>query len=404
MRLRFEGWLVNSRLVTSPCIILKPGDVLEPFYDREFLVTVNSKPQGLFTFKSWYKGGTINIEVPRVITLKDSKYILEYSDNGILRNSTSPDKAVLELAVSSPLSVTLYYKAVYKVVIILEHYNLDNIEFWAEEGRIKVVDVPSEIQISDKVKLILSGISAANADVKLLTPRGTLEVKARGPAEVYPLYTKYYLVRYETAAGTTEKWVPEGGQITINAMASQQENAGSQRLIFKQWEGDIESLSPVLTVTVERPLELRAVYQIEWKVTVDSLIGTREYWVPDGGTQIIFVPPELPGVLIGRQLDFYLVNGQKVEPGPGGFIKVGPVKEPVQVVAVYKSVILWNNVAILAGLLIGVVLIYIAYDLFASGRDEEEEHEEGEPEVREPEDRGVDKEEPGDVSVGPWAS
>ncbi len=403
VRLRFSGWLVNNLLTPVNCVVARPGDVLEPFYEREFLVIVTSMPEGIFMHQAWYKSGTIDINVPKLVDGSYAKYRLRYSSDGVLLQIPDQEQAVLELAVSSPLSVILYYEATYKVTIMLDHYGINNKELWIKEGALVVTSIPPEIQASDKEKLVLSGISASGADVRLLTPLGALEIKTVKPgAKVFPLYTKYYLVRYETAAGTVEKWVPEGGQITLDAISPQQQQTGNYRLVFERWDGDIKSLSPVITVTVDKPLELRAVYRIEWKVTVDSLIGTREYWVPDGGTQIIFVPPELPGVLIGRQLDFYLVNGQKVEPGPGGLIKVGPVKEPVQVVAVYKSVILWNNVAILAGLLIGVVLIYIAYDLFASGRGEEEEYEEAE--AREPEDRDAGREEPGSVSAGPWAS
>ena len=406
VRLRFSGWLVNNVFTPVNCVVARSGYILEPFYEREFLVVVTSVPEGIFMHQAWYKSGTVDIDVPKLVDGGDAKYRLRYSSDGVLLQGAGQEQAVLELAVSSPLSVVLYYDATYKVTIVLEPYGIENRELWIRENALVVTSIPPEIQASDKEKLVLSGISASGADVRLLTPLGALEIKAVKPgAEVFPLYTKYYLVKYETAAGAVEKWVPEGGQITLDAISPQQQQTGDYRLVFERWDGDIKSLSPVITVTVDRPLELKAVYRVEWKVTVDSLIGTREYWVPDGGTQIVFVPPELPGVLIGRQLDFYLVNGQKVEPGPGGFIKVGPVKEPVQVVAVYKSVILWNNVAILAGLLIGVVLVYIAYDLFASGRgEEEEEYEEGEPEAGEHEDRGSDKEESGGASVGQWAS
>ncbi len=373
IRIVFAGWLVNGILNSNKCINTEPGFILEPYYQYEYLITVHSVPEGLYIHQEWVKRGTIKITVPKNIELPGARYTLIYTDAGIIKNGQN-NSATLELSVSSPLIVKLYYKPEYHVTIRLDAYNLDNIDLWINDGFLSVVSIPPEIYINDREKLVLSGITSAGADVKLLTPLGTIEILPRQPgAQIFPIYSKYYLVRYETAAGVTEKWVREGDQLTIDSMSQRIQETGDRRLVFERWEGDIVSLNPIVTIVVDKPLDIRAVYRIEWHVTVDSLIGSREYWVPDGGTQVIYVPPELPGVLIGRQLTFYLVNGQRVDPGPGGFLKLGPVTEPVQVVAIYKSVILWNNIAVLAGLLIGVVLIYIAYDLYTARQRSEDD-------------------------------
>ena len=95
----------------------------------------------------------------------------------------------------------------------------------------------------------------------------------------------------------------------------------------------------------------------------------KEYWVEEGGSVAVFQPPELPGLILGRRLSGFLVNGVHVEPGPGGLLLLTDVREPMQVVAIYETVILWSNVAIFAGIVFSVVLIYMAYDFIMSRRE-----------------------------------
>ncbi len=364
-RLVFEGWIVNGILEPSRCVELEPGSVAEPSYAEEFLVRVVSEPEGVYEAYAWgRRGSLVEFTVPLEIEGDEARYRLAgVSGDAELRGDR------LVVPVYSSIEVRVRYHAEYRVTVLLSLYGLEDRHYWLPAFRESLVIIPSVVDVEEGVRLVLQGVTGVNADARILQgSNGLVAVRPVAPgALVVPSYVKLYRVTYETLEGVRTVWVPEGGEVTINASPASDGQLGVRK-VFVAWKGDVESTNPVLNLVVEKPIHVRAEYRTLYRVTVESVLGVDEYWVEEGGSLTIFQPPELPGLILGRRLTYYLVNGEPMEPRSGGLLILTGIREPVQVVAVYEPVVLWRNVAVLGGLVVLAVALYAVYDYWATRR------------------------------------
>ncbi len=368
-RLVHQGWLVEGELVTGDCVEAPPGDArIEPYYVTEYLLVVYSSPPGVYEAREWVRAGSsLVVEVPLEVEAGDARYVLSRLDGpGRLEGSR------LEVPAAGPASVKLVYDAYYRVVVKLSDYGFSDEEYWLRAGEESVVTVQGEISVGEGSKLVLRDVEAVGADATLLG-RGRIAVVPRQPgAVIYPVYELQYRVVWRTLEGPKEVWVRQGDSITLTAQQRVPAAPDPERVayVFQGWRGSVESSLPSITIIVNGPVEVEAVYTKVYKVVVQGPFQPQEFWVEEGGSLPIYQPEVIPGLILGRKLTGYIVGDQLVPPGPGGVLVLRDVRQPLTVVPVYEVTIMWGNVALLAGLVFAVVILYMGYDLFMTLREE----------------------------------
>ncbi len=368
-RLVFEGWLVDGRLEESGCINAPEADSkITPYYVAEYLITVYSSPPGVFEAKLWVKaGGELAVEIPLEVERDNARYVLSRVNGpGRLEGST------LYVPSSGPVTVELIYNAYYRVVVKLSEYGFGDEEYWLRFNAESLVRVPEEIEVGERAKLVLRDVEAVGANARLLGGGKIVVLPLQPGAEIYPIYEMYYLVKWRTLEGPKEAWVRHGDTITLKAQQRIPAAPDPERVayVFQGWKGTFESSLPSVTILVNGPVDMEAVYKKQYKIVVQGPFEPVEYWVDEGGSFPIYQPEVIPGLILGRRLTGYIVGDQLIPPGPGGLLLLSGVNEPLVVVPVYEVTVLWGNVALLAGLVFAVVILYMGYDLFMTLREE----------------------------------
>lgn len=367
-RLIHVGWLLDNRVVRGDCLEVPYNVVnIEPYYKFEYRVRIESSPPEVYNATAWVEaGGVYEATIPLELDAGNARYrLLRIHGPGELVDDR------IRIPVAGPVEVTLIYEAEYLVRIELDRYGLDPLEAWLASGEQSVLEIPEKIEVSDGVMLVLSDVKGIGVNV-LHVGGGLLAVVPEKPGGlIIPEYRVLYRIRYTAPDGTRVLWVPEGERVTISA--PQTIRAGDpdrEILVFRGWRGDIESVTPSLEVETNGPIDLEAVYERMLKVVVEGPLGTKEYWVNEGGSLVVYQPEVIPGLILGRVLKGYLVGHSMIPPGLGGALTLNNINEPLVVVPVYEVQIMWTNVALLSGVIVGVVLIYIAYDYFMTWRAE----------------------------------
>ena len=259
VRLSFRGWLSQGELVSrEPCIELEPGDVVEPLFIDEVLVTVVSSPRGIFSYVAWVeRGEEVVIKPPGRVEAESAVYTLSH----VRGPATLDSDGTVAIQTYGPVNVELVYTSLYRVVVMLSLYGLEDLEYWVPGGGESIVRVPESIETGDGVRLLLSGVDGVNLIARIIGG-GIVAVRPQAPdATLIPIYTVIYRLKYSTAEGVKVEWLPRGSQAVLTApeIIDLSPDAGI-RLVFKGWRGDVESLSPTVTVIMEGPVEAEAVY------------------------------------------------------------------------------------------------------------------------------------------------
>ncbi len=381
-RLAFKGWIVDGSIKGSgPCLEMENSGIITPYYVMEYLVVVSSEPEGVYSLSFWVEAGSLlSLEVPEVLEKGNLKFVLSSIDPS-LPAVRSSGIVYLDVPVSEFTTITLRYVEYVRVEILREFYGLGNLYEWMVRGEPGFVFLDDNIQVGERERLVLKDVYAVGGVARILTG-GIVEVLPDSPGTVViPVYQREFLVRIDYGDYTTETWVVAGSELTLTADQIIQTGSSGTRLSFVGWSvnGERFSTSPTVVLRVDAPVDVKAEYRLEYRVLLESPIGQRESWVPAGGSTILISPPRLPGLLTVEVLDYYFVEGSQMKPRGGGVLILESVNNPMQVVAVYRTAINWGNLAILTGVLLGILVLYVAYDFIVSRRLEQRIEEVGEP-------------------------
>lgn len=368
LRDSFSYWIVNGTIYSSNnCITINKPGVYRAYFIKEYMVQIISSPL-VYTSTLWVReGNTIKYTIPLVINETNVLYKFSHWNLG-----ENPLNNTILVTVTKPLVITAYYDTYYPVRI--SKGNSSILLGWFKQGTLYYYMARPLIVLDNGTRYVLENVYAIGSTI-VSTLQNVFTIRIDGPTTIYPVYRREYLVNISLPTGNTTVWVQEGDSYPLKAPSTIQVN-DTVKLVFSHWGGDINASSPTFIVKVTKPLNVRAYYTTLYRVEIVSPLGTETRWVSKGGRLAIYQPPELPGVLTSRVLDSFIVEGQFYKPKIPGILIIEHVDKPIGVLVVYKTRILWLNIAVFFGFIVLIISAYLIYiliktsgiKLFAKGK------------------------------------
>ncbi len=354
-RLVFRGWLIDRVFASRDnCIVLSSPGTYTPDYIEEYLVQVVIEATGeVYSF--WVeKGSLFTFNAPREILSVDVLYRFSSWSTGI-----DPDNSTLTLPITSPTTVKAFYKKFYPVKIYGANGAVVDTKI-VEAGATVVIKMEEIIDYGNGTRSVLEDLKIiGNGDAIEVVP-GTYIVRVDGVLDILPVYSTYYRVVVEDPTGSEEYWVRKGSIFEEKARETITLSTNI-RLRFRGWEGEIQSNTPSLSLSIEKPVRVRAVYTREYKIEIEGPLGTKELWLEEDTKFPVYLPEKLPGVISSRTLKGYIVNGEYRELGQRKILMLD-IDKPYKLVAIYEVEIEWVNVLILAGIVLSAIALYLVYE------------------------------------------
>jgi len=277
-------------------------------------------------------------------------------------------------------NVTLVYngiKAYTKIIKILKntHLNIYKVsisssygsvsgEGWFEEGSVITVklkecyteDGIKYVRLSPSIRAVFKGWKVSG---KILTST-ELRLKVNSSFSIEALWVKQYYVSVHSQHGVAkgEGWFNEGEIVTISIKPNICYEGENIRYVFKEWRGDVTSSNTTITVKVDKPIKVEAMWTTQYLIKIHYMGGTYSEWVEAGATWSApsKIPKHIPGLVSYTLVGFKDKNG--VEYGLSF-----KVNKPLELEAVYEAdyTLLIATAAILALMLLSVIYIIKKY-------------------------------------------
>ncbi len=361
-RLVARAWLRDWTLVNGSgrCVEISGPGVYTPLYVREALLTVESDPPGLVSYQLWAEEGRqVNVSVPEVIELEEARYAFAG-----WRGAPLPPRANVSIPLVTPTTLTAIYDVAYRVRVTLEPVGAVVFDGFLDAGAVFLPRLDPIIYQDNDTRLVLASVTVNGAPLEAAGQQSR-SLRVTGPLDVRAYYRVEYRILVVTPAGTSEMWAPPGGRVALEAPQVYEGNS-TARLVFTGWLG-VNATTPTATVTVTGPAVYKAVYEREYLVSFTSPLGSWERWAREGSIVPIVQPERLPGIVYDRVLAYYIVNGGVVQPTRGGVLLL-KVDGPATVTAVYVVSPNIVHLALLAGFILSVAALYLAFQVYQAER------------------------------------
>jgi len=113
---------------------------------------------------------------------------------------------------------------------------------------------------------------------------------AENPDYVVATYDTYYLLTVDALGNHTEEWLKPGERVRVAAPPAVDFGNGT-RTVFKRWNDGATQASR--EVMVNAPLQLYAVYEVQYNVTFAAYNWTKSVWLPAGAKLQPPTPPQI---------------------------------------------------------------------------------------------------------------
>nr|BAL57000.1 hypothetical protein HGMM_F46A05C39 [uncultured prokaryote] len=352
-RYRFTRWSTGSQ---ETCLT-PPAGSLTASFEREVLLTITS-PLARLTETRWVPANhPIPLEVPALVEEGETRWRFAGWSSG--ENPFSPTNT---LALSRPTTVEAKFTAEYRISIVpVEGVKVSG-EGWYPAGARALLRAPALVPQAEGRRLRFTGWEETEG--RLVGVGGVNDpevvITVNGPLSLRPRYVQEYLVHAETPQGIlTLSWVEAGKTLELEAPSLIPIVEEEERLRFTHWQEKVPGAPPLaqlakLVLTVDRPLNLEAVYRREFKVNLQAPYGgSGSGWYAQNATAILSVPPQPQAVLFLK----------KTFQGFAGFPQTGPVLQvtvqgPMTVSALYRNEVDFRVLVFLVGGLLVAFLIW----------------------------------------------
>ena len=179
-----------------------------------------------------------------------------------------PSKRTISLPSSIPYRMLLYYK----LTVVSEYGNVSG-GGWYLEGALATVKLDQPIvELSKGVRAVFRGWTG---DVKSRDVE--ISIKIYRDTTIKALWKIQYFVNISTAyanASVSSGWYDEGTELKIELEDTFVYLDNETRAVFLRWVGAVNSSSPQITLVVDKPLFLEAVWQIQFWVEIRSAFSS----------------------------------------------------------------------------------------------------------------------------------
>lgn len=260
-RLVFAGWSAGGSSPTVE-VELRENTELTAVYNRMYKVVVDLSP-ALPPVERWVREGDVfTYDVPKYVQIsEDARWALD----GFVIGGKKVES--INLVVEGPTVITSVWHKEYKVTLGYKILTAEGVEaalvverLWVPAGEVLKINAeelkPPE---SAGVRYELAGFEKDGVAI-------SGEFTVTGPHDVYVLWDKYYLVKVETPVGSASGggWYKAGTYATISLNTTTSGFLVYDR--FKKWVADDgqEFQSPSITIRVDRPIVLTAVWEKDY--------------------------------------------------------------------------------------------------------------------------------------------
>jgi hypothetical protein len=347
-RLRFVGW---NWTIRDPCITLRGIKALVAVYRAEYLVVIDSELE-MLRRSLWVEEGTVLELVAPQLHYESEGVRLRFVRWSVGEN---PFNASNRIYVSRPLRIEAVYVREYYVLGV-SPYTAVNGSGWYRAGQTVLLSAPTEIQLSEGVRLVLIGwesIGSVPAIVsRVVSNVAVLEV--RGPHVIRPLYELQYHVRISGPRGAVyDGWVTAGEKVRVSVEGYVVLRENEVRLRFAGWNDSTLPRQESFEVEVRAPIRAEAVYVRQYYVEVRSRYGAGGTgWYDEGSEATLIVSPNPPGNVFFRPKLVGFTGSLSSLENKNGAVKVR-VDGPIRVEAVYATEPEWVNIGLFAAAVVG---------------------------------------------------
>jgi hypothetical protein len=276
VRLRFTGWSDNS---TEPLRIISVTSPLklEARYMKEFFVNVTS-PFNVVVGGGWYPEGSVaEIKVlnETVPAGEGVRYRLSSVDSNIALEK--PEQNTYRFIVSEPVTISCGWVKEFHVTVSSTHGPALSFDGWYVEGAKIELETPGEIVWENRTRAVFDrwdGMGGKETSLTLVVDQ---------PLHIRAVYRLLYLVEVvsDLPVKSWSGWFERGSIAVFDAGPVVRPAGEGVRFIFSGWLG--MGSEPQITLYVNGPKTLHAMWSREYLVSVENPVEVVSYWVPEGG-------------------------------------------------------------------------------------------------------------------------
>ncbi len=283
VRLAFSMW---SNGETSSTIKINKSTALVALYEREYYVEVVTRYGGE-SIAGWYREGErVDVNVNSTVYL-DNTTRLVFSGWSYGVSKWSPHNYFY---VFEPVRVTAYWRKQFYVNITSMFPASVSGSGWYDENSVVAIRAQPLVPINKTIEYRFTGWTVDSGGLVLEDPASpTAKFILTAPVSITANYEPYYLVKIYSPYGnvTGGGFYPAGSKAVIAAMTPF-DLPGNKRYVFTGWSGDINSKAPSVSFTVEKPMEINAMWKLQFKLTIKSDVPAvqGDGWYDAGATAV----------------------------------------------------------------------------------------------------------------------
>jgi len=260
-------------------------------YDPYFYLYVKSdrgNPRGT----GWYHAGTvapISVDSP-VEESSDTRYRFDKWVGGNLRDNTNNPANYVYM--DSPKMIEAAWVTQYKLTVTSQQGSATG-GGWYDKDQAASFSVNSPVDSGQGVRYVFTSWTGDYTGSAL-----TGSVAMNGPKTVTATWKTQYLLTIDPNGGQVDKdtqWADSGTSIPVTASSPCNVVEKNSRSVFQGWQGTITSTSNPITVAMDEPKTLKAIWKTQYYLVVGTKRGvaTGEGWYDANSTAEFFVPPEV---------------------------------------------------------------------------------------------------------------
>ena len=292
----FQYWNTGS---TDPCVFLTEPGVYRAYHLHELLLHLKSPVSGLQESRWVVAGTSVPVSVPPMVQTEE-RVRYRFKEWGEGETPFRPSNTI-------PVLKAVTAEAKWTKQFFINVTGSDGVTVqgtdWYDEGTTITLQAPGEApgeQTGERLKFNAWETVGVPFLIVPNAQQTATTIKVDAPYNIMATYVKEYFVNLTTPFGTLKRdWMKDGEELPLEAPPLVDTVPEQERFVFQRWEGMEGLFSPKVTGVVSGPLNLRAVYNRQVRVTVIAPYGgAGDGWYAPDSPVTISVPATIADKLV----------------------------------------------------------------------------------------------------------